>query len=123
MAQKVYPDWVQEQRTKGTTVKKSGNNYYLYKHTSRRVRGKKNLVQVDTYIGRITPNGVEKRRPTEGGSEKLKDHCTRIRFFQSSGTPLHRWLEGGFGRWYLGKDALRSLLGNSRICSTFDEKS
>ncbi len=42
MAQKVYPDWVQEQGTKGTTVKKSGNNYYLYKHTSRRVPGEKN---------------------------------------------------------------------------------
>ncbi len=122
MAQKVYPDWVQEQRTKGTTVKKSGNNYYLYKHTSRRVRGKK--PDTGRYLHRADhPKWGQKRRPTEGESEKLKYHCTRIRFFQSSGTPLHRRLEGSFGRWYLGKDALRSLLGNSRICSTFDEKS
>ena len=29
--EKVYPEWVQRQRIKGTTVKKVGNTYYLYK--------------------------------------------------------------------------------------------
>ena len=37
-----------------------GNNYYLYKHSSKRVRRKKNPVPVDTYIGKITPEGIEK---------------------------------------------------------------
>ena len=60
MPNKVYPDWVQKQKTTGTTVKKVGNNYYLYKHSSKRVPGKKNPVPVDTYIGKITPDGVEK---------------------------------------------------------------
>ena len=60
MAGKVYPDWVQEQRTTGTTVKRVGNNYYLYKHSSKRVPGKKNPVPVDTYIGKITPDGIER---------------------------------------------------------------
>lgn len=60
MSKKVYPDWVQEQRTTGTTVKKVGNNYYLYKHSSKRVKGKKNPVPVDTYIGKITPGGIER---------------------------------------------------------------
>lgn len=60
MSKKVYPDWVQEQRTTGTTVKKVGNNYYLYKHSSKRVQGKKNPVPVDTYIGKITPCGIER---------------------------------------------------------------
>lgn len=60
MSNKVYPDWVQKQKTRGTTVKKVGNNYYLYKHSSKRVPGKKNPVPVDTYIGKITPEGVEK---------------------------------------------------------------
>lgn len=60
MSERVYPDWVQKQRTTGTTVKKVGNNYYLYKHSSKRVRGKKNPVPVDTYIGKITPEGIEK---------------------------------------------------------------
>lgn len=60
MSEKVYSDWVQKQKTTGATVKKAGNNYYLYKHSSKRVHGKKNPVPVDTYIGKITPEGVEK---------------------------------------------------------------
>lgn len=57
---KTYPDWVQEYRTRGTTVKKNGEKYYLYKRTSRRVPGKKYPQPVDTYIGVITPEGVQK---------------------------------------------------------------
>ncbi len=60
MAEKVYPEWVQKQKTKGTSVRKVGNNYYLYKHSSKRVPGKKNPVPSDTYIGRITPEGIVK---------------------------------------------------------------
>jgi hypothetical protein len=55
---KTYPDWVQKYRTRGTTVKKKGERYYLYKRTSRRVPGKKYPQPVDTYIGVITPEGV-----------------------------------------------------------------
>ena len=72
MSNKVYPDWVQKQKTTGTTVKKVGNNYYLYKHSSKRVPGKKNPVPVDTYIGKITPDGVEKsntRKIVANGTE------------------------------------------------------
>ena len=69
---KVYPDWVQAQRTRGTTVKKKGDTYYLYKRTSRRVPGKKYPQPVDTYIGIITPEGVlksEKKKISMGGIE------------------------------------------------------
>lgn len=66
MSNKVYPDWVQKQKIRGTTVKKVGNNYYLYKHSSKRVPGKKYPVPVDTYIGKITPDGIEK-----SGSKKV----------------------------------------------------
>ncbi|MCI7169917.1 hypothetical protein MSB04_05785 [bacterium] len=55
---KVYPEWVQKYREKGTTIKKKGDAYYLYKRTSRRVPGKKYPQPVDTYIGIITPDGV-----------------------------------------------------------------
>ena len=55
---KTYPDWVQQYREKGTTVKKKGDAYYLYKRTSRRIPGKKYPQPVDTYIGVITPDGV-----------------------------------------------------------------
>lgn len=73
MSKKVYPDWVQEQRTTGTTVKKVGNNYYLYKHSSKRVKGKKNPVPVDTYIGKITPCGIER-----GSSKKVDVNDTDV---------------------------------------------
>lgn len=53
-----YPEWVKQFREKGTAVKKVGNAYYLYKHTSKRVPGKKYPQAVDKYIGLITPSGV-----------------------------------------------------------------
>ncbi len=56
--EKVYPEWVQQYRTRGMTVKKKGESYYLYKRTSKRVPGKKYPQPVDTYVGLITPNGV-----------------------------------------------------------------
>lgn len=73
MSNKVYPDWVQKLKTPGTTVKKVGNNYYLYKHSSKRVPGKKNPVPVDTYIGKITPSGIEK-----SDSKKVAANDTEI---------------------------------------------
>ena len=36
-----YPDWVNAFKEKGTSVKKVGNEYYLYRTTSKRVPGKK----------------------------------------------------------------------------------
>lgn len=72
VTEKRYPDWVQAQRTRGTTVKKKGDTYYLYKRTSRRVPGKKCPQPVDTYIGIITPEGViksEKKKVSLGGIE------------------------------------------------------
>ncbi len=72
VTEKKYPDWVQEKRTRGTTVKKKGDTYYLYKRTSRRVPGKKYPQPVDTYIGIITPDGViksEKKKVSLGGIE------------------------------------------------------
>lgn len=56
-----YPDWVKQFREKGTAVKKVGNTYYLYKHSSRRVPGKKHPQATDEYIGVVTPAGVIKR--------------------------------------------------------------
>lgn len=70
--EKIYPEWVQSQRSRGTTVKKKGDTYYLYKRTSRRVPGKKYPQPVDTYIGIITPEGVirsEKKKLSLGGIE------------------------------------------------------
>lgn len=73
MSGKVYPEWVQKQKTTGTTVKKVGNNYYLYKHSSKRVPGKKYPVPSDTYIGKITPEGVER-----SGSKKVDTNDAEV---------------------------------------------
>lgn len=74
MPNKVYPEWVQKHKTKGTTVKRVGENYYLYKHTSKRVQGKKNPVPVDTYIGKITEDGVVKGTRKKVSSEDKVEH-------------------------------------------------
>ncbi len=73
---KVYPEWVQEQRVKGTTVKKVGNTYYLYKRTSKRIPGKKYPQAVDKYIGIITPDGVieSKKQRLATTSIKVKEY-------------------------------------------------
>ena len=68
----VYPEWVQEQRVKGTTVKKVGNTYYLYKRTSKRIPGKKYPQPVDTYIGIITPDGVIERKKQRLATTSIK---------------------------------------------------
>ena len=55
MAKKVYPEWVQQHKTKGTAIKKVGTKYYLYKHTSKRVPGKKYPQPVDFHSGESQP--------------------------------------------------------------------
>lgn len=72
MNKKVYPEWVQQQRIKGTTVKKVGNTYYLYKRTSKRVPGKKYPQPVDTYIGIITPGGIIERKRQQLATTSIK---------------------------------------------------
>ena len=73
--EKTYPEWVQTYRTRGTTVKRKGDKYYLYKRTSRRVPGKKYPQPVDTYIGIITPQGVIR-------SEKKKVSITDVEVYE-----------------------------------------
>lgn len=96
LTEKVYPDWVQAHRTRGTTVKKKGDTYYLYKRTSRRVPGKKYPQPVDTYIGIITPEGVVQ-------SNKKKVLLTDIEVW-----------EYGFSKavWELCPDDWKKPLGN-----------
>ena len=55
-----YPEWVYQYKEKGTSLKKVGDNFYLYRTTSRRVPGKKNPQPVCEYIGVVTKEGVIK---------------------------------------------------------------
>lgn len=54
----VYPQWVRDQVPPGHTVKKNGNQYYLYKTKSVYVPGKKNPQPQSKYVGVITENGI-----------------------------------------------------------------
>ena len=58
MKKRAYPDWVYQYRTKGTSIKKVGENYYLYRTTSKRVPGKRYPVASSKYIGVITKDGI-----------------------------------------------------------------
>lgn len=59
----MYPDWVEKYHITGTSVKKIGDNYYLYKVSSKRVKDKKYPVTTQTYLGKITETGVTKTFP------------------------------------------------------------
>jgi hypothetical protein len=68
-----YPDWVTQHRKPGTSIKKVGASYYLYKTTSVRVLGKKYPQPKSEYIGLITRNGVEK-----SGVRKLPTQTCKV---------------------------------------------
>jgi hypothetical protein len=67
-----YPDWVKAYRRKGTSIKRVGNEYYLYKTTSKRVEGKKNPQPISEYIGKIERNGVVESKIKKLSTESLR---------------------------------------------------
>ncbi len=67
-----YPDWVNAFKEKGTSVKKIGNEYYLYSSTSKRVPGKKYPQPVQEYIGIITRAGVKKTHVRKISTDRVK---------------------------------------------------
>ena len=74
---KVYPDWVEKQHVKGTSIKQIGENYYLYECTSKNVRGKSYPVSIQRYIGKITQEGLIK--PETISFIPLKDNLVQLR--------------------------------------------
>jgi len=67
-----YPDWVNAYKEKGTSIKKVGNEYYLYRATSKRVPGKKYPQPVETYIGTITKDGVIKSKVRKISTDRVR---------------------------------------------------
>ena len=55
---KRYPDWVENKRVKGTSIKQIGDNYYLYSVTSKYSKDKGYPVSIQRYIGKITQDGL-----------------------------------------------------------------
>ena len=67
-----YPDWVNAFKEKGTSVKKVGNEYYLYSATSRRIPGKKYPQPIEEYIGVITKDGVIRSNVKKISTDRVK---------------------------------------------------
>ena len=76
-SKKIYPDWVEKEHIKGTSIKQIGENYYLYECTSKKVRGKSYPVSIQRYIGKITPEGLIK--PETISFIPLKDNLVQLR--------------------------------------------
>lgn len=55
---KIYPDWVEKQHVKGTSIKQIRDNYYLYSVTSHYSKEKGYPVSEQRYIGKIIPEGL-----------------------------------------------------------------
>ena len=85
-----YPDWVNAFKEKGTSVKKVGNEYYLYRATSKRVPGKKYPQPVEEYIGTITRDGVVRT-----GIRKISTDRVRVYEYGMSHT-MQALLPDGF---------------------------
>ena len=58
----MIPDWALKYKKPGCTIKEYSGKYYLYYATSKYVPGKKYPVSIQTYIGRILPDGVVSER-------------------------------------------------------------
>ena len=67
-----YPDWVNAFKEKGTSIKKVGNEYYLYRATSKRVPGKKYPQPVEDYIGIITKDGVVRTKVRKISTDRVR---------------------------------------------------
>lgn len=76
-SKKIYPDWVEKEHVKGTSIKQIGENYYLYECTSKNVRCKSYPVSIQRYIGKITPEGLIK--PETISFIPLKDNLLQLR--------------------------------------------
>ena len=82
-----YPDWVNAFKEKGTSIKRVGNEYYLYHSTSKRVPGKKYPQPVQEYIGIITREGVIKTHVRKISTDRVKVYEYGLSFVLQSLLP------------------------------------
>lgn len=117
-----YPEWVKQFRRKGTAVKKVGNSYYLYKHSSKRVPGKKYPQAVDSFIGVITPNGVIGKKRIKISLENIEvyEYGFSYALFHSCST---QWKKSMKDDW---QDVLYTIIykysPNSYLLSDYESK-
>jgi hypothetical protein len=69
-----YPDWVLKNKTKGTEIRKIGNNYYLYEIRSKWDKEKKRARKItEKFLGKITEDGIIKPRHQRMAEAFIKD--------------------------------------------------
>lgn len=54
----MFPDYVMKYKKPGFKIIQKGEQYYLYKTTSKRIEGFKNPQAINTYLGIITEDGL-----------------------------------------------------------------
>lgn len=84
---KKYPNWVNKQHAPGTSIKQIGDNYYLYSVTSKYDKNKGYPTSIQSYVGKITKDGLIKPEtvsfiPSKDKLYLLKD-CLDISMFTS----------------------------------------
>lgn len=98
----MFPDWVEKYKTVGTTIKHIGNNYYLYHATSKYVPDKPYPISQQTYIGKITPDGVISERFSI--NPKKTEACQLGMLVDGLGPPLSELIVLKIkGSWYYTK--------------------
>ncbi len=102
------PDWVMKHKRPGCTIKEISGKYYLYYATSKYVPGKKYPESIQTYIGRITPDGVVSERVSldigKTEAKQLKELVPKIE--KSLGSII---LLSVKGTWYYTKITEKQL--------------
>lgn len=115
-----YPDWVNQFKTKGTSIKKVGDSYYLYSNTSIYVKGKKYPQPIQSFIGVITPDGVIE-------THKRKVSLTNIEVFEYGFTTAILSLCPSEWKKQIGKDwydvLCHIILSHSNLSFVLHKKS
>jgi len=112
----MIPEWALKFKKPGCTIKEYGDKYYLYYATSKYVPGKKYPVSVQTYIGRILPDGVVSERVSiDVGKTEAATLGTLVPDVLDELKPIV--LLRVKGDWYFTKisNDARSLLEESRL--------
>ena len=95
-----YPDWVLKHKRKGTAIHKIGGNFYLYKiHSewdSEKVRARK---VTDGYLGKITPEGLQKPRRRAGVPTGVKEYGASV-YLLKGNEEIMEGLRDEFGYWW-----------------------
>lgn len=116
-----YPDWVNLFKSKGTSIKKVRDKFYLYKHTSTYVKGRKSPKVTDKYLGVITPDGIKYSRKHIVTMDNIEVYEYGFSFALIHTAPA-KWKEYLGDQWYMVISAIiREYAPNSFFLKDLSE--